>query len=161
MVRVQKCWVLRVTDIKFLFCSSPLLWWCGPDLLQGDLSTALSRCKPWDTGVIVHLPPPEEGQFITCTFQTNYNTLVHSSPRRHWARLKNFSTWRFVANCVLGGYVLHHPASPPSFGFFSLLFSRIFYSCSFPHLSLLSGCPFLLLASHLWGQWCGGSWHSL
>lgn len=118
MVRVQKCWVLRVTDIKCLFCSSPLLWWCGPDLLQGDLSTALSRCKPWDTGVIVHLPPPEEGQFITCTFQTNYNTLVHSSPRRHWARLKNFSTWRFVANCVLGGYVLHHPASPPSFVFF-------------------------------------------
>lgn len=43
--KVQKCWILRVTDTKLLSCSSPLQRWCGPDLLQGDLSTAPSRCK--------------------------------------------------------------------------------------------------------------------
>lgn len=138
--KVQKCWMLRVTDTKLLSCSSALQWWCGPDLLQGDLSPAPSRCK-----ALRHrsygAPSSRQGQSITCTSQSNYNTLVHSSPRLYWARLKNSSASRFVANCLLGGYVFHHLSRLPS-RFFTLPFSRILYSYSFPHLSLLSGCPF-------------------
>lgn len=90
---------------------------------------------------MVHLPP-EEGQFITCTSQTNYNTLIHSSPWLHWTRLRNSSTWRFVANCLLGRFVFHHFSRLTCRFFFPLPFSRILYSYSYPHFSLPSGCPF-------------------
>lgn len=118
--KVQKCWILRVTDTKLLFCPSPLQCWCGPDLLQGDLSTAPSRCKALRhrsygahssrRGSVHHLPS-----------QSNYNPLVHSSPQLYWARLKNSSTWRFVANCLLGGYVFHHLSRLTSRFIFSAL----------------------------------------
>lgn len=125
----------------------PILHHCNDDVVLTFSRVIYQQlqagARPWDTGVMVHLPP-EEAQFITCTSQTNYNTLVPSSPRLHWARLKDSSAWRFVANCLLGGYVFHHLSRLTSRFFFSALL-WILYSCSFPHLSLLPGCPFVPL----------------
>lgn len=152
--KVQKFWILRVTDTTLLFCSS-LQWWCGPDLLQGDLSTAPSRYK-----ALRHRSVPSSRRWSLHHLHIP-DQLQHPGSLLTTAALskavKNSPTWRFVANCLLGGFVFHHFSRLTSSFFFSLPFSRILYSCSYPHLSLLStkkGCPFPppCFASHLWGS---------
>lgn len=140
--KVQKFWILRVTDTTLLFCSS-LQWWCGPDLLQGDLSTAPSRYK-----ALRHRSVPSSRRWSLHHLHIP-DQLQHPGSLLTTAALskavKNSPTWRFVANCLLGGFVFHHFSRLTSSFFFSLPFSRILYSCSYPHLSLLStkkGCPF-------------------
>lgn len=111
---------------------------------------------------MAHLPA-EEGQFITCTAQTNYNSLVHSSPRLHRATLKDSSTWGRLANCrtylprLKNMYFIIRPGSP--LGFFSLPFSSWVAFTPFPLKdrcsSLFAFWPpfFFPFASCLWGQW--------
>lgn len=97
---------------------------------------------------MVHLPA-EEGQFITRISQTNHNNLVHSSPLLNRARLKDSSTWRFLANCRA---YLAHLKSISSFArthlgdFFSaLLLLSVLSSSSFPPKARCSLLPALWL----------------
>lgn len=93
----------------------------------------------------------EEGQFITCTSQINNNSLVYSLPWLHWARLKDSSTWRLLANCPFEELVFHNLPELTS-RVFSLPFSSCvafthshFHQMTDVHLFLIFGCLFFQL----------------